>query len=493
MNLDVRIAGLNRYVTQCMRVFKKPYLVFLIIGLVFGLFHVFFVPPFGDPDEAAHFNRVYQISKGHFLGETIPGGKGMYIPARLNAYEHSNDTLVTGQAKTSMGNVIEDIFRNTSSIDTQNGHVPVHFENTELYNPVAYAPQVVGMWFARLVHMSIPGTFYLLRLTGLAVWLTICAVAIRKLGWIGWAAMVLVLTPLSLQIASSVSADGIVVATSLLFVGILIETFRQGAPLTNRYLLLLLSVLVLLACVKLPYVALAALLPLVPSTRFTSCNLSKKQVLLISAAVVIFVAGGWTVLAQKGYVPYRTAAAGVPLVQKTQEEYIMTRPFSFLHKLYMTYLRDTPYNGSPTLGYISELGLLNYGIASWAIALYFILIGSTFTRLRGNSDSGDYLSGYTRVYVLLVVFAIFMLINVLIFISWSRISFPVIEGIQSRYFIPALIPLIFVFLPIHRRYMTRTETSRLALVVVLCLLVIHIAAAVAVYHQFYVPPLAVVS
>jgi uncharacterized membrane protein len=193
------------------------------------------------------------------------------------------------------------------------------------------------------------------------------------------------------------------------------------------------------------------------------------------------------VASQKGYVPYRNAAGGVPLVQKTQEKYIIEHPLSFLHKTYETYLRDTPYNGSPTLGFASELGLLNYGISSWAVALYFVLIGVVFSVLRASSKTKDYLGKLKQSYCFLIALVIFVLINVLIFISWSRISFPVIEGIQSRYFIPDTFPLLFFILPILKKDIKLTNTFYVLFPA--CLVLIQLAGVVAVYYQYYAPAL----
>jgi len=69
------------------KVYKSPHIIFLLLASIFGLFFLIFVPPAGEPDEAQHFNRVYQIASGHFLGQKIPGGKGSYIPESILNYE----------------------------------------------------------------------------------------------------------------------------------------------------------------------------------------------------------------------------------------------------------------------------------------------------------------------------------------------------------------------------------------------------------------------
>ena len=97
-----------------------------------------------EPDEGAHFNRIYQIAQGQLFGQKIPGGKGGYIPYSIVVFENKNANLITNSqtARTTPGNILRTLTSNTVTINNRNNLVPVHFENTELYSPVVYAPQL---------------------------------------------------------------------------------------------------------------------------------------------------------------------------------------------------------------------------------------------------------------------------------------------------------------------------------------------------------------
>ena len=43
--------------------------LFLVIGLIVGLFYVFAIPPGRAPDEESHFFRVYELSTGHLVSD----------------------------------------------------------------------------------------------------------------------------------------------------------------------------------------------------------------------------------------------------------------------------------------------------------------------------------------------------------------------------------------------------------------------------------------
>ena len=78
------------------------------------------------------------------------------------------------------------------------------------------------MLIAKIINLSIARTYYLVRICGLLSWVAVRTYGISKMDKFGWAASTILLTPLSLEIASSVSADGMTVALSVLCAGTLV-------------------------------------------------------------------------------------------------------------------------------------------------------------------------------------------------------------------------------------------------------------------------------
>jgi uncharacterized membrane protein len=179
------------------------------------------------------------------------------------------------------------------------------------------------------------------------------------------------------------------------------------------------------------------------------------------------------------------------LDQKTQEKYLLQHPVSFAHKLYDTYLRSNPYSFDPVWAYVGVLGTIAYNIPDWAVCLYFMLLGAVFVALRKDSIKTDYLKLSNRLYALIFAAVLFLGVNAIIFVTWSRIKVPIIEGIQSRYFIPLAPLLILIFLPIHKNKSTLSKTFYYC--VPLVLIVIQLATLAAVYYQFYAPPMPVIG
>ena len=485
----------SNYLKQLYNWIQKPWIVFIAISLVFGVFYVFSVPAFGEPDEAAHLNRIYQISEGHLFGQRIPGGKGTYLPKAIVSFENENNDFLFSNvftARTNPNKVLRPIIVSSGpTINTKSQPVPVHFENTELYSPPVYFPQILGMLFAKAINFTLPQTFYLLRLCGLVSWITICAYGIKKMRKIGWAACVLLLTPLSLLVASSITADSMTTALSVLTVGLVIDAIVYTDKLTNKKLPLIFVTVAFLGLVKPPYLLIATLLLFIPKEKFEEVSFTKIKFFVASFGVMLLLFGGWSTIAEQHYIPARQATGGIIMNQKAHELFIVEHPFSFLHKIYKTYFRNTAYYNYRGffVGYVSQLGLgdPNYVLPDWGVFIYTILLSGVFIYIRQKNKHEYYLEKYRRYYSLLLVLVLFLAINALIFISWSPISAPLIEGIQARYFIPITMPLLFFLLPIYKKDIKLTRTFYAT--VPLCLVLIQLAAVLAVHYRFYAPAL----
>ena len=473
----------------------QPEKWFLIIGLFFGLFHLFAVPAFGEPDEGAHFNRAYQISEGHLFGEAMPGaGKGSYSPKAIIEFDNSTQRLFWYPAteRTTFKALFTSLAQPGLTINNTADRKPLHIENAELHNPLIYTPQVAGIFIAKLLNFSVARTFYLVRLSGLIFWLIVCYYGLKRMKALGWAALVLLLTPPSLQIASSISADTTAVAITVLFVGMIMDKLATQRMFTRSQLWQLTGVTIALACVKFPYAILAALLVVLPSKLFAGGKRHRLIFLasVLTAATLIF--GAWTIVARKGDFPYKTIATGLPFNETYQEKYLIHHPITFAHKLYTTYfvynpnLVGSPYNYDIFIGYVGILGNLGYAIAGWAIALYFLLVGGVFTALVYGAKSIEFVSRRARLFIFCLLTLLFLLINASLFITWSPANLPYIDGLQSRYFIPVLIALILCLLPLRKKTIIISRTF--LILVPLCLVLIHLSAAVSVYKHFYAPP-----
>lgn len=477
-------------------VLSQPHRAFLLLAVTAGLFFVFYMPPFSEPDENAHLDRIYQIASGNPLGQLIPGGKGAYLPLSILRFERlgldANDIPPEPLATD-----FREIFKPGPSIDDSRlSSRPVHFENTELYSPVVYAPQVVSMWVAMVLDFSVAKTFFLVRLAGLAMWLAMCAFGLKKMRTYGWIALIVILTPLSLQIASGVTADSMTVGATMVFLGLLIDKLLTRTVFTKAEMVAMLASVALLACVKMPYVGVILLLLILPEEVFPSFSRSsllcsqrraKWACLAVAGTLAAAIVAIWTAIAQHGNVPFLAVATNSDFSENAQVSYLLRHPINVLFRLVRAYSPAKHYPGTSAgwlvTDYVGCLGLNAYFIPNWATALYFAVLGGAGAALHKGAHKPDFLSTRARWGTGALVLGLFVLVNLMLFVTWTPLSDPVINGIQARYFIPIMAVLPLCFVPLHKK--DRSMPRLFAGCILVGLAVIQLTAALALLGKYH--------
>mgnify|MGYP002623855796 CR=1 FL=1 len=134
---------------------KKPELIFLIIGFIFGIIMVFLVPQYAVPDEEAHYARAIEISKGYF-------------------YNNPKSENIT-------------------------------WHGASGYAPILYTASGLGVKLTKNFGEDIQ--FYSGRICNLLVWLFLIYLAIAITPVFKWLFMITALLPMSLYEGMSYAAD----------------------------------------------------------------------------------------------------------------------------------------------------------------------------------------------------------------------------------------------------------------------------------------------
>lgn len=152
---------MNKFKGELFNILSKPESVFLILGLIFGIVFMFFIPQFAVPDEAEHYRRILEIGNGCF-------------------YNKFSNYSVGG------------------------------------YSPVMYFFSVIGAKFGLLFNSEL-FAFYVARISNFLGWLLLIYSAIRITPVFKWHFVLFALLPMSLFEGVSVSADAFVNAFSFCF------------------------------------------------------------------------------------------------------------------------------------------------------------------------------------------------------------------------------------------------------------------------------------
>lgn len=452
----------NNTQTLAYRVISKPFpksLVFLVIAavaavmlvifaflkrrkvpteVVFAVVYIFMsictlaaIPAFNSPDEYSHYLRSYEVSRGHLTSEGN-GGNDLFSYGRT-----FNSGLVpdfSAKNHVSLWDIGENVDQQIDGEKTQF----YGFGNTALYAPTSYLPQAVGIRIADLFTDRPVVLAYAGRIANMFVFGLIFFLAIR-LTPVGKNFLALLgLVPVNIQSANSMSADALALAlTVALAAFVLAMRYNEKGVMRKRQLACMYALTGFLCLCKVVYMPFCLLLFLIPKERFKSRKNYWFHV-VCAGAMILILSFGWLAIAS-GYLcesqPGVDTAAQLVGILKNPVAFVLTFVRS-LDNFGVTYLTEM-------MG--SNLGWLNIPVCSLLALGYLLLL---VLQVSGNDDmSGNRLDLPAKSLLGGVSLLVFALIFVTLYGQWTAYGYDKILGVQGRYFLPLLFPLILALKP----------------------------------------------
>lgn len=430
------------------------------IAVFFGVIMAFLVPPFQVPDEENHFYQSVSISHGQLFCES----------GNIDLPEEYID-LVEAMEPTSLAFQGDVRFEKDRVLK----YVPSDDEDVFTYESalcrvfsVAYAPSAIGVATAGLFTNNELFQFYAGRLLNLvcAVLLSTAAIKISPFGkrLLAWIALL----PMSVFMFSSFNYDSLFIPAALLFISTVMRAWKRGGDLSIIEILLLCFLTILIINIKLPY----ALLLFVPSL-FLSVKKKKSSryvvLLLLGVGIVCFFLA--TYLSPALPAPEWTNPLG-------QVNFISAHFFSYPVILARTFYRNFLYY---FLGVIGLLGWLDYQLPP---------VGYVLSVLAGGSAL--LLDGAKKIFrvpqrMFIVTMAVVTVLGIMtsMYIYSSREGWPMIEGVQGRYFIPLLFPVFLVMSEKTPQIVSVRNRLYLCYFMWLCMVAVLILTVVATYQRYY--------
>jgi uncharacterized membrane protein len=408
--------------------------VFLSLAWILGLLFAIVTPPFQVPDEFQHFYRSYQVSEGRPTAYRQNGQVGGELPASLKTFSQKiwgpkfDPTEKITPAK------IWDA-RNIP-LDPQNQQFFM-FGNESLHAPTNNLPQAIAIALTREFDLGPFWMFYSARFFNLFCWSLLVYASIRLIPICRWTLVLLALTPMSLAMAASLSADATVNGICFLFVAVALKSAMNDSPMRTGELLAFYICGALVALAKSAYLPLALLFLLVPRQRFST---SAKYWLAFVIFLVLCIATlvGWS------FCTYGTQSYSVAgVVPRDQLTYMLHHPGRMIH-MEIGMLLALPFITS----IIGQLGwhlirlwppltLIYFGVIFWSTQL-----GGVVTRK---------LSAWQRLILAVAAAGCWLMICTLIYLTFTTVGGRSINGLQGRYAIPLTAPFFLIFYTARRR------------------------------------------
>lgn len=406
---------------------------YAVFALPLILFYTFFIPPFQVPDESSHFARAYQMSQGEFFptkqrapgapGGYIVGGTvdpGIYLAAQRLTYLEFNQAKKYSLKKAAEVHAFE--WREGEMRDTRSVAVNA---------PTFYVIPALGVMLGQYLGMNIVETLSLTRLMNGLSALALACFAIWTLRRGFGVFFILLLMPMTVAQMASSSQDATCFAVAALCVALL-SRLNPELPQRKRRIYLLLSTLLLVTVIaaRTPYAALSLFFLYFAYTFRARTDF----------AVECCMAFAVTLIATLLWSLYVAVYVSVPFGMEganwgEQARFVLQSPLDWLGILAESWRqRWDLYLAS----FIGIVGHLDTRFPDGYLILTGVTLCLAFFMSYWAERSAFFRSIREQALIpCLIVAATIVGIFLVLYISWSPLKHPIIEGPQGRYFIPA--------------------------------------------------------
>jgi hypothetical protein len=410
----------------------RPERAFLVLGGIFALLFAGLTPPLGNPDEHVHLVRAYLVSEGRLA---VPGRAPHARETMPRSLLALHRDLRHGDFRSAPRHFTFGEIRELADRPLRpRERIGVGFVGT--YGPIAYAPQALAMWPGRMAGLGPLALLYLGRLGNVAAFLAAGWLALRLAPRRGLALALLMLLPISVSQAASLSADVPTHAVAFVFVALCWRlALAPGVRVEARDGVGLVACAALLGLAKPGYLLLVALVGVIPLERFGSRRRALR-VVAATAAAMLLTTLLWTAVAVAA-----DPSPAAPLANPgAQARHILAHPLHFMGVLARSLVAHLP--GLVRTG-VGVLGHLNIPLPG---AVYLLAPAAIVGAILSDRPDPPQLSWGRRGFMLGLFAASVLLVLTMGYVGWNAPGAPLVLGIQGRYLAP-LVPLLLLAVP----------------------------------------------
>ena len=407
-------------------------LVFLVVAGPLGLALLFTSPPFRWGDENTHFRQAYRLSEGDlhpacgFPGEEETTPLGIIRLIYFTSVMHRKHPRLAWI----------DILRMRTIEARRDERVPAPVERAP-YPPLPYVAQAMAIAVAELGTHSALALHYAARLGNFVAWLGLTWLALRVAPGLRWSLAVVALAPMTMFLATTCTVDAMANAIAFLWTATVLRVAAGAEENVRTSEVLALGVLaVALTLAKFVYAVLVPLVLLIPARR------AGGRSRLLGLVGLVFAFSGAALV---GWIAYSGrecfGATGITSPESVAQQWrsLTEDPSYFLRML-----------GQAARAVRQTLmqGLVD---TKWAVHVPRIdsrlFFGALVVALVCDERSAGSRSLARRAVALGAAAAGFVAIVLVAFVYWTKAGTSHVPGLQMRYMIPLLPPLLVALEP----------------------------------------------
>jgi uncharacterized membrane protein len=399
--------------------------IFLIIALCGGICEIILTPIDGGIswDEQVHFSNAYHL----LISKDTKATQELSDPQKYNF-----SLFNTKEEKSAYSKHLNEVDK---VIISDGNNISFSF------NKITYLPQSIAMFLCKIFNSSFTFLYVIGKLINLILYTIIIFFAIRKTPICKYTMIIIGLIPTAMFLACNYSYDPPITALILLGMGYLLyEMENKNILLSKKNLLIILVSFIIASCPKAIYAFLILFLLLLPKSKFNSnknCKAFKIFVILTLLLMVsTFILPTVTSPTSAGDIRGgNTSVSG-------QIAIIMHSPLSFA-KVFWNNAVLQFFNKFFNVTSIESFSYLGSQSSNNIYYLFLILL---FLSLIINNNKQNYnINLKFKILTMNIIAIITVMIWLALYLSFTPVGSLSINGVQNRYFIPLIFPLILLF------------------------------------------------
>ena len=466
-------AAKSRMASLC----EQPHKLYLVIALIGAFGFALITPPFQGPDEQAHYIRVQYTAHGHFVPvhvKTVDASLPVSVANTLKSTFFIDDIRGKTAEKYEIGRTKQAIRQPLNPADR---YQPPMVS----YNFLTYLPAVPGVFIANLLNLSPVVSLYIARLSLALAAVLISYFAIKLLPIRKYLFVAIGLLPMMLFQQAMVGTDGVSYAILMLFLAYVIKLYLQTDPITRAQWIRLTLVCGAVVWSK-PLLYL--FLPLV-AILWKKKNAWRWLVAAATVGLLLFFANN-AMVKNAGQYDYESGQGGVGVPENIQSEqqlnHLKQDPKRGLRVLWNSYM--TSFGDDEVRGVVGTFGAADTLYPLWMSYAYVAIFGVIVATSLDKKKLTIHIPSWWRWAAIGLAAVHFVAVNLAIYLTYTPLNFPIVYGVQGRYFLPTLL-IIALALCLGRGIELKEKDRRRVIVYASCGIFIMVLFALFVTFQRY--------
>lgn len=419
--------------------------IFLVVAVSFCTLLCITMPITKGHDETIHGFRIYEYVNGKIVSD----GKN------VNLQRGVVDALKDKPSYTSLFKQSKDNYNTNTEI--------VNIESRiASYSPITYLPQIIGIYIGKIFTSNALIQLYFARILNMIVCITMLYYAVKLIPFGKNVIFLISLIPIAIEGYVTLSADGITIATAILFISfVLYLAYGIKEKVSSKQMIILLLISIVLAISKTVYLPMILFIFIIPKEKFKNNKYFWLCSIFLLASLADFI---WFLTGTKTNVGGQNQSAIA---------YIILNPIQYIGKVLYTI-------ASRGCIYLEEIfgGYLEWNENVKIYVFPIILLITTILLITKGEEESFKFKNWQKVLCLFIVISTIILIFTSMFLGWARLELNYIEGIQGRYFLP-LLPLILLLL--SRKFLDDENTTQ-NLALLILIMQIFVIINVVIFH-----------